>query len=164
MANKDRPIGFIPKGEPLRANSYVAASAIYPGDLVKLDNAGKVSVCSAGAAAALGAALSYASADGQAVLVADHPDQLFVAQTDDATVAAQTDINLNYNIVAGTASTLYKISRHEIDGNTGATDSNLPIKILAVTAEIGEALGTNAKVVCKINNHNLAGGTGTLGV
>lgn len=164
MPNKDLPIGLVPKGVPLRANEYEAAAACYPGDLLALTSAGRVTPSSAGANAAVGVALSYASGAGQKVLVADSPDQLFVAQSDDATIAAQADLNLNYNITATGGSTTYKVSRMEVDGNTGATDSNLPLKVLAVEPRVGESLGTNAKCVVKINNHALAGGTGTLGV
>lgn len=158
MANKDRPNGLRPKGEPLRANKYTAGGAIYPGDCVKLDSAGKVVVASA-SNSLCGVAASYASADGAAVMVWDHPDQLFVAQADDATVDALADLNLNYNITATAGNSTYKMSRHEVDGNTGATDSTLPLRVLAATDEVGESLGSFAKVVCKINAHQLAGNT-----
>jgi hypothetical protein len=164
MPNVDLPIGFVPKGVATRANEYEAAAACYPGDLVALTNAGRVTPASAGATAAIGVALTYASGAGQKVLVCDDANQLYVVQADDSTIDAQTDINLNFNIVAGTASTQYRMSRMELDGDTGATDSNLPLKLLAVEPRVGEALGANAKCVVKINNHVLAGGTGTLGV
>lgn len=161
MANKDQNTGFRPFGKVRAANPYLTGGIVYPGDLVKLDSNGAVVVCAAGNASALGVALSYAASAGT-VLVADDPAQLFVCQVDDATVDAQTDINLNYNITVGTASTLYKRSACEIDGNTGVTDSDMPIKILRISPAIDNALGDQVDVVCKINNHAL--GNITLGV
>jgi hypothetical protein len=164
MANLDQPKGAEPFGPVLRVMEYTAAAATYPGDFVKQESAGKVTPASA-SNACVGVALSYASGDGQKVLVANHPDQLFRVQSDDATDPdAQTDIGLNYNIVVGTASTLYKRSAMELDGNTGATDSTLPLRLIMIDKAVNNALGANALCVVQINNHQLKGGTGTEGV
>jgi hypothetical protein len=165
MPNLDQPKGFEPWGRVLQCNPYEADTTIYKGDLLKLKADGQVEPCAAGTVAAIGVALSYATA-GNSVLVADDPNQLFVCQSDDATEpAAITAMNLNYNIVVGTASTLYKRSAMEIDGNTGATDSNLPIKALRLAPDVNNAYGANARVVCVINNHaRKSGDVGTLGV
>jgi hypothetical protein len=121
-----------------------------------MDNAGLVTNSSAGTTAVIGAAASYA-ASGAEVLVYDDPDQLFMIQSDDATDPdAQTDVGLNYNIVATSGDTTYKVSRHELDGSTGATDSNLPLRLLAVERSVGNALGGYADCVVQINNHQLA--------
>jgi hypothetical protein len=165
MANRDEPKGFEPWGRIYQCNTYTAESAIYKGDLLKLNANGTVEPCAAGTTPAIGVALNYSAAAGE-VLVADHPDQMFVCQSDDATDPdAQTDMGLNYNIVVGTASTLYRRSAMEIDGSTGATDSNLPIKMLKVLPAVDNALGANARVICTINNHKRkSGDVGTLGV
>lgn len=152
MANTDMPQGARPKG-PVKANAYQAGGTIAPGDFVKLDANGQVVVASA-SNALVGVAMSYATS-GQDVLVADDPDQRFIVQSDDGTIDAQTDINLNYNITATTLSTTYKVSRHELDGNTGATDSTLPLRLLKVYPEVNNALGTNVECEVVINNHQL---------
>ena len=163
MANSDKPRGAVPKGIPLRQNRYVAGGTVYPGDFVAFDNAGKV-VAGTDTGAALGVAANYATT-GQNLDVYDHPDQLFVIQSDDATEpAAQTACNLNYEIEATTGDTLFKTSRMEFDGSTGATNSNLPIKLLSVEGVPGNDFGGYADCIVKINNHQLTGGTGTLGV
>lgn len=163
MANKDMPVGFSPKGAVLRRNSYVSGSAVYPGDAVTLDASGRVASATA-TQALVGVSGSYASAAGIEVSVFDHPDQLFVAQGDEAEVDAQTDMNLNYDIVATAGDSTYKQSRMEIDSSTQATTATLPIKVLALEPRVDNALGAQARVICKINNHQLQGGTGTAGI
>lgn len=162
MANKDMPRGARPKGRVLRVRKYMAGGTVYPGDFVKSDNAGKV-VVAAASNALLGVAATYATT-GNDLLVWDDPNQVFTVQADDATIDAQTDINLNYNITATTADTLYKMSRHELDASTQATDSTLPLRLLEVEPLVGDALGANVKCQVIINNHLLKGGTGTEGV
>ncbi len=162
MANKDTPCGFTPYGDVLRVTPYVAYAATYPGDALKLKDTGEVEVATA-TDACVGIAANYSAAGGE-VLVWDHPDQRFVVQSDGTNPDAQTDIGLNYAITATGASTLYKASRMELDDNTNATDSNLPLKLLGIEKRVGDTFGVNAKCIVKINNHQLASGTGTLGV
>lgn len=163
MANRDEPKGFEPKGVARRANAYLSGGIVYPGDAVRLDNSGRVVAASA-SNALLGVALSYASAAGQSVLVADEPNQEFIVQADDADIDAQTDINLNYNILATGGDTLFKISRMELDSDTGATSSILPLKLLGIEKKVDNELGAQVDCVVIINNHQLKGGTGTEGV
>lgn len=157
MANQDLPQGFKPYGTIKNVSEYKASAAVYPGDMVKLGNDGMVSQCAA-TDASCGVALSYAAANGN-VLVADDPDQRFIGQSDDGSVDAQTDLNLNYNITVGTASTLYKRSAMEIDGSTGLTDSTSQVRVLQVEKSINNALGSNVDVVFVINNHQLKKGS-----
>jgi hypothetical protein len=163
MSNLNQPKGAEPWGNTLRVREYIAAAAIYQGDFVKQDAAGKVAQCAAGDAM-IGVALNYASADGEKVLVADHPDQEFVVQADDATIDAQTDLGLNYNIVVASANTTYKRSGMQLDASTQATSSVLPLKCLRIDPKVNNALGNYVDVVVHINNHQLKGGTGTEGV
>jgi hypothetical protein len=164
MSNLNNPQGLIPHGKIFRARTYVAGGTVYPGDAVKLDSAGKVVVVAAGAAAVLGAALTYATT-GQDISVCDDPDQIYRIKSDDATEpAAQTAINLNYNIVATSGSTGYKCSRMALDGSTGVSDSNMPLKLLAVESRPDNAYGAYADCIVILNNGHLKGGTGTLGV
>lgn len=161
MANKDQPRGLEPFGQLLRVTEYVAGAAIVPQSPVQLQSDGKVDPWASGAL--LGVALTKA-ADTQKVLVADHPDQQFIIQSDSADVDAQTDIGLNYTMDAGTDDTAYNISRAELDGDSGDTTATLPLKLLRILPAVDNALGAAADCVVKINNHQLAGGTGTLGV
>lgn len=165
MANRDEVKGFEPWGRIYQCNTYEADTTIYKGDLLKLKSDGQVEPCAAGTTPAIGVALNYAIAGGE-VLVADHPDQMFVCQSDDATEpAALTAAFLNFNIVVGTASTLYRRSAMEVDGSTGATDSNLPIKFIKLLPAVDNAYGANARMVVTINNHKRKShDVGTLGV
>jgi hypothetical protein len=163
MANQDQPRGLEPKGSPLRKNKYVSGSAVYPGDAVKLDSSGRVAVAAA-SDALCGVAASYASAAGEDVWVWDHQDQLFCVQADDADIDAQTDIGLNYDILATAGSSAFKISRMELDSSSGATTATLPLKLLAIEARPNNALGAQVDCIVKINNHQLSGGTGSAGV
>lgn len=162
MANADTPNGFVPVGTVLRVQAYQAGSAVYPGDPVALASDGQIDR-SAGPAL-IGVALNYAAAAGDEVLVADHPDQLFEAQSDGADIDAQTDLFMNYDIALGSADTTYRKSTSEIDSSTGATTATLAVKVISLLPRVKNALGANARCICKLNNHQLAGGTGTAGV
>jgi hypothetical protein len=162
MANKDIPQGARPYGPVLSAKEYVAASAIAPGDFVKMKSDGKIEPAAAGNAL-LGVALGYAAADNR-VLVADHPDQRFLVQSDSADVDAQDDVLLNYNIVATASNTTYKVSRMELDGDSGATTATLPLKLLDINRSPTNAFGANVECIVAVNNHQLKGGTGVVGV
>lgn len=162
MANKDRPRGFEIEGQLLRESRYVAGGEIYPGDAVSTNAAGQVVAASA-TSALLGVAIGRASS-GEDCMVADHPDQKYVVQADGADVDAQTDIGLNYDIVATAGNSAYEISRMELDSDTGATTATLPLKLLDIVRRSDNALGAQVDCIVKINNHQLAGSTGTAGV
>lgn len=162
MANADTPNGLLPVGPVLRIQQYEAGSAIYPGDPVALASDGQIDR-SAGPAL-IGVALSYASAAGVKVLVADHPDQMFEIQSDDSSIDAQTDMFQNYDIALGSADTTYKKSQAELDGDTNSATATVALKLLRIMPRVNNALGANVKCVVKLNNHQLAGGTGTAGV
>lgn len=162
MANRDEIRGFEPYGECLRVRPYVAGGTVYPGDLVKQDNAGKI-VASTAAAAAIGVAMNYAVVDTE-LLVCDHPDQEFVAQVASTEIDVQTDFIQNLSITAGSPNTTYRRSGMELDGSTLNTTATLEIKILRLLPRVGNALGDNTDVICKINNHQLGSHTGTAGV
>jgi hypothetical protein len=120
-----------------------------------MDNAGLVTPASAGTSPVIGVAATYA-ASGAEVMVWDDPDQIFMIQSDDATDPdAQTDVGLNYNLTATSGDTTYKRSKHELDGSTGATDSNLPLRLLGIVRDPKNALGAKCDCVVKLNNHQL---------
>lgn len=163
MANLDQPRGAEPKGVPLRKNKYVAAGTIYPGDFVSQEAGGRVVAASA-SSALCGVAASYASGADAEVMVWDHPDQLFLVQADETEVDAQTDIGLNYDIVATAGSSAYKLSRMELDSSTQATTATLPLKLLGIDERPDNALGAQVDCIVKINNHQFGSHTGTAGV
>jgi hypothetical protein len=103
-----------------------------------------------------------AAAVGEVVFVYDHPDQEFVVQADEAQISDGVDLGLNYDLLATDGSSGQ--SAHELDSSTGAVTATLPLKLLRLLPAVDNALGAQAKCVVKINNHQLAGGTGVLGV
>jgi hypothetical protein len=153
MANTDKPKGFRPAERALRESKYVTGGIVYPGDAVKMNNAGAIVVVAA-SDAPIGVAAHYA-ASGAEVMVWDDPNQKYVVQADDGTTLAQTGVGLNYNIVATGGSTSYKQSRMELDSSSGATDSNLPLRLLGFEPSVGNAAGEFADCIVVINNHQL---------
>ena len=160
MANKNQAIGLRPHGELIRVRKYVAGSTVYPGDPVAIATDGQVD--SSITVPLLGVAMNYATV-GQDLMVADHPDQMFEVEADEALV--QADVSGNFDLALGTASTLYKRSAAYLDGSTIATTATLAAKVVAIADGVDNAAGSdNVDVIIKINNHVLNGGTGTAGL
>lgn len=161
MANNNQPNGLKPHGQLIRARKYIAGSTVYPGDPVSLATDGQVD--SSVNVPLIGVALNYATVN-EAVMIADHPDQVFEVQASGA--LAQADVNGNFDLTLGTASTLYKRSACVVDASTADnTTATLAVKLLG----IGDAVNNTANaayndVIVKINNHSLNGGTGTAGL
>lgn len=162
MANQDRPKGAEPKGTPLREAKYVAGGTIYKHDFVKQDAAGKVVVAAAGDAL-LGVAQESAVAD-EDVLVWDSPEQKYVVQASGSDIDAQTDLNLNYDILATAGDATFSQSRMELDSTTGAPTATLPLKLIDIDKRPDNDFGDQVDCVVLINNHAYKGGTGTAGV
>ena len=162
MANVSRPSGFVPFGPILHSGTYTFGGTVYPGDLVTFNSSGQVIAASAGNAL-LGSTNEYHTT-GQTGLVYDGQGQKYVAEVDDDGVDEQTDINLNYNFVATTGNTDYKISRQVIDGSTGAVDTDLPLKLLGIVNKQKNALGADVKAIVNINKHVFTSEVGALGV
>lgn len=167
MANADRPNGFIPWGPILRVRPYLAAVETFRGDMVNRkggssSSSGLMEVEPGDASEAqIGVALNYA-AIGSVVYVCDHPDQEFVGQADGADISDGVDLGLNYNLLATNGANGQ--SAHEIDSDTGNTSATLPLKVLRLLPAVDNAFGANARCIVKINNHQLASGTGVAGV
>ncbi len=163
MANASRAKGLQPYEDILRVSPYVAAGTIYPGDVVRMDNAGKVAAASADTSPNIGVSAQYAIA-GQECKVWDHPEQKYECQADSggSVSMAQTNAGLNYQIVATTGSTAFRQSRQELDASSAATDSNLPLRMLAISPAVSNAAGINAKVVVVLNNHQRKAGVAGL--
>lgn len=163
MANSDRPRGAEPYGRQRRITPYTAGATIYPGDFVHMEADGLVDPAAA-AEAICGVAVSYAAASGDEVLVADDPDQQFIVQADGSDIDAQTDINLNYDILATAGDSTYRRSNHELDSSTGNTTATLQLKLIGIQPRVGNALGAQVDCIVTINNHQHKGGTGTAGL
>ena len=157
MANPDRPLGFRPFGTTKSVNEYEAGGIIYPGDAVWFESDGQVDAVAA-SEQPFGVAVSYASAAGETVLVSDDPNQEYIVQADGADIDAQTDIGLNYNILATTGDTTYRVSRQELDSDTGATDSNLPLRLVRIEKSTGNAFGAQAECIVTLNDTQKRGG------
>jgi len=155
MANQDRPRGFEPRDEVLTAKRYVAGGKIAPGELVSMASDGKVDP-TAVASPALGVAIGSAVLD-EKILVADHPDQQYLVQADGSEINVQTDIGLNYNIVATGDDTIYNISRMELDSSDAdaSTTASLALRLLGIEDRPDNALGAQVDCVVVINNHQL---------
>lgn len=164
MANKNQAIGLKPHGELYRARKYIASAAVYPGDPVSLGTNGKVAPSVT--VPLVGVALSYASGDGQEVMVADHPDQMFEIQAQGTATITQADIQGNFDLTLGTPSTAYKRSSTIMNTDTADnTVATLAVKLLAISDEVSQEEGNaNVDVIVKINNHVQNGGTGTAGL
>lgn len=162
MANRDYPAGASLKGVPVRVNPYESGSACYPGDFVTLASDGQVDPATAGSII-LGVCLSYASASGQVILVADHPDQQVIVQSSSTHVAAQTNIGSTADILATAGSSVYKCSRHELDSSTLSTSATAQLRLIGIEGQVGDTFGDSVKCVCVINEHQFgpeAGDTG----
>jgi hypothetical protein len=161
MANNNQAQGFACVGQPLRVSKYIAAGAVYPGDTVTLNSSGQAAASAT--VPLLGVAMSYASAQGAEVLVADHPDQKFVCQAN-GTAPAAADVGQNYSVLATSPNTTYKCSRMELDASTAGTTSTLALKLLDKDRRDDNDWGTYVDVIVKINNHVLGGGAGAAGI
>lgn len=163
MANVERANGFQPYETIESESPYVAGGTVYPGDLVRMDNSGRIVAASADTNANFGVSAQYATI-GQEVKVWDHMDQKYSVQCDSggSVDIQQTACGLNYQVVAASGDTQYKQSRQELDASTGATDSNLPLRMLAISPAQNNAAGVLAKVIVVLNNIQVKAGTAGL--
>jgi hypothetical protein len=160
MANNDRPRGFHPYGPLLRARPYSVdadeSDGIFKGDVIEMQSDGNVGPAAAGEVQLLGAALTYnaastASTAANPVMVADNPHQLYEAQDDGAATPAQTNLGNSADHVAGTGSTVTKLSGHEIGlGSLSTSDGGFKL-LDFVQREDNEEDAVNADWVCQLN-------------
>jgi len=92
--------------------------------------------------------------------VLDDPSQLFLIQNDGTSAAA--NYGKNADIVVGTGSTTTGVSANELDTSGIATTAALNLKIVGLWDVPNNAVGANAVVVVKINEH-LYGSAGVAG-
>ena len=178
MANSDAAHGFKIIGRigggSLRLRKYTLAAAntaIGKGMLVKMTNAGTVDIGATGMTTEnLGLAAHYcaASKGGTSdpyILVYDQPDLVMEAQTDDGTGTgtAQTAIGLNAEIVVGSLDATTLQSTAEIDENSVADTSTLPLKVIGLYPDPRNAFGEFNRLLVIFNHHmyKSVGVTGT---
>ena len=184
MANVDAAFGFKPYGNVLRVQLYAFAAsygtAVYHGDLVTIDSAGYTSkyggqvpgVAKSEDGAMIGAVVGLmdhkmdpimylaASQAGDSVvagfaLVADHPDQIYVAQEDGvADPLDLADIGLNCQTIGTGGNTGTGISTQEIDSSEHAATTTHALKIMNIY-EDDTPSSAWARWIVKINNHCL---------
>lgn len=193
MANTSRIQGFKPvkylNGAPWngQATLYWMDStyntAAYPGDVVKivagLDTTGVARTVELAAAgnAACGVIVAFlpdptnlnvdglgrAASTGRYCLVADDPNLIFEAEASNGT-PAYTDLGLNVNHAIGTPNTTFDRSGAYLDFGTEANTATLTFKLINFVARPDNEVGASAKMLVKINNHQLGSHTGTAGV
>lgn len=172
MANPNFPRGFIPVR--YRTNQELvcdegdldpANSAIGVNDLIERRANGYLNQAQASSTTIIGvAAEKKAASAGGTILFYPVENLLMHAQVNDATVDAQTDFDLVYNITVTTPDATTGQSRMQIDGASQAATATLPIKILRVVPFKGTEnnLGANVVVECVVNT-GVIKGAGTVG-
>ena len=188
MANVDKPNGFRPvkhlNGAPYNGQFtkyYSPTDNLFIGDLVEKDGTGNADgYPTVGRAEASDAILGvvvgweanpdalsnvyHSASTSYAVYVADAPDLVLEAQSDDGTLTtASLGLNVDFTVAAGDTST--GLSNMEIDGSSGATTATLPLKLMRfVDRADNDISSANHRLLVSINNHSLKGGTGTVGI
>lgn len=190
MANVDKAFGLRPLGNLSASGSQKQfgyeiadnqAGAIFQGDLVTLKDGYILQFNPASHSAAVGVfnGCNYVDpttgkptfsnyypgsvniTQGKIVAdVIDDPNQLFIIQNDGTSAVA--NYGKNADIVVGTGSTTTGVSANELDTSSIATTAALNLKIVGLWDVPGNAVGANAVVVVKINEH-LYGSAGVAG-
>lgn len=190
MANVDKAFGMRPLGNLSASGSQKQygyeiadnqAGAIYQGDLVTIYDGYLVQFNPAAHSAAVGVfnGCNYIDpttgkptwknyypgsvniTQGKIIAdVLDDPNQLFIIQNDGTSAAA--NYGKNADVVMGTGSTTTGVSGMELDTSTIANTAALNVKIVGLWDVPNNAVGANAVVVVKINEH-LYGSAGVAG-
>ena len=190
MANVDKAFGMRPLGNLSASGSQKQfgyeiadnqAGAIYQGDLVTIYDGYLVQFNPATHSAAVGVFNGCNSIDpttgkptwknyypgsvnitqGKIIAdVLDDPNQLFIIQNDGTSAVA--NYGKNADVVMGTGSTTTGVSGMELDTSTIANTAALNVKIVGLWDVPNNAVGANAVVVVKINEH-LYGSAGVAG-
>lgn len=190
MANVDKAFGMRPLGNLSASGSQKQygyeiadnqAGAIYQGDLVTIYDGYLVQFNPATHTAAVGVfnGCNYIDpttgkptwknyypgsvniTQGKIIAdVLDDPNQLFIIQNDGTSAVA--NYGKNADVVMGTGSTTTGVSGMELDTSTIAKTAALNVKIVGLWDVPNNAVGANAVVVVKINEH-LYGSAGVAG-
>lgn len=94
------------------------------------------------------------------VLVADDPNQLFAIQENSSGGAiASAGISANYSLASGVGSTVTGLSGWQLASNLVNT-TTLALRLMRLARLPGNAYGTNAQWIVRINQHSLWNTTG----
>jgi hypothetical protein len=152
------PYGFKPSqtshGGPPRISIYPfngGATAIFPGDLVKLETDGEVAPLAAATdEPILGVAANYVAANsavGTNVYVYDDPEQIFEAQVDDTLLDDYVGDLCDPVISSGDATR--KLSQHAVNPDAAVTSS-----LQIVAKHPADDYGQYARVMVRIAKHH----------
>lgn len=158
MANPNAPFGFMvqkTEGKENRVTKYVKATGIiYPGDVLKLQSTGDVTVAAAGDRM-IGVAAEYRASADTEIAVYDDPDCEFFAQC--SADYADADVGQNANIVATTGNTTLKSSKQAVLSTFATTDTH-QFKLLGLLSRGENAVGSYAIVKVRPNSHTFKNG------
>ncbi len=98
------------------------------------------------------------------ILVSDDPDMLYMVQENGnmgtGTIGAVAGPGKNVDLVSGTGSTVTGYSGWTI-GSASLSTNALQMRVMRMLEQADNALGTNAKWLCRINLNQLTNTTGT---
>ena len=185
-ANADFPRGMQPYGPLLRVTEYTLSAAytedVFIGTPVVANGTGRnVVLASMGTShPILGAVIGIAGSDRVPlaywpddnpgvgyVLVADHPEQIYVSQTDgDTTFLTIDDCNGNVNLIGSGGSTVNYRSAVEIDdSDTGGATADDQIRLIKPVDRPDNTVGiANCDWLYRLNNPQSAAGIVGVGV
>lgn len=90
---------------------------------------------------------------------------IYRTQSDDVgTLIDSTYVGLNANLTVGSGSTVTGMSAMQLDSSTSQTTATLQLKIIDQDADRSFPGVANQTLLVRLNNIELGGGTGTLGV
>jgi len=189
MANSNKPNGLqlvgtisgAPVNGNIRTYQMTGATAIFPGDAVKLDDATGLVAPAAAGDTLLGVCVGvkvdrsiastehpgYASASSAAYIqVAVGPDYLYSIQEDSAGGAMViTNIGSNGDIVATAGDTSLGYSKYTLDSSdviaNDASPASAQLRVVDLDSVYGNAVGNYARWIVRINeNHFTATSSG----
>lgn len=187
MANVDAPRGLIPVASQGAAISFAVeemtvdasnATAIFRGDLVKLEDDGNAAPAAAGnsaygvcvgvvvnpaVAATIHPGYLPATTAGTILVIPAAADILYEIQEDsDGGSLALTAVGSNVDIVAGAGSTVTGLSAHEIDSSssTDGAPGSAQLRIVGLVQKVDNEVGTNARWLVRIVENQLTDATG----
>lgn len=99
------------------------------------------------------------------VMVADDPNLVLEAQLSTVTGYTNADVGLNVNFRANAGSVLSGSSGFDVDLASKATTATLTLKLVGLPNRVDNVVGDAfLSVYVVVNNHQLKGGTGSVGV
>jgi hypothetical protein len=156
MANVDFPMGYKPVmsltgGPPviMPGDRYSDGSAaIYPGDPLKKDGSGRYLTVTAATDSPVSVAANYIAASDTTTVLQMYgiTNTIFEVQSDDATLADDTQIGNFFDMTITTGDTTRLTSKHELDGDASAQDTLI---LVGKAERPGNAWGANVNVLVK---------------